>query len=82
MAGTRAFDDDRWPDQEMFANCCYCGKKVDPRDPRRGTHEEAPAGPQLPIHLACADNLTPARRTWLYHRALNEMARHARSQCA
>lgn len=54
MSGNRAFDDDRFPDAEGFAVCFLCGRKVDPRDPKRGTYEIAPAGCQVPIHLPCA----------------------------
>lgn len=83
MAGTRPFDDGRFPDAEMFAECFLCGKKVDPLDPKRGTYDEPPAGAELPIHLPCLDEHLPPpspdgrrkrRLSLLYHIALNEMA--------
>lgn len=85
MSGSRPFDDDRYPDEEFFACCFLCGKKVDPADPKRGTYEET-WGCQLPIHRPCLDNvrgepdlkLTPERQlSLLYHVALTEMSRHA-----
>lgn len=56
MAGERVFDDDRWPDQDGHACCFLCGRKVDPRDSRRGTYTgNARAGGQLPAHLSCLE---------------------------
>lgn len=74
MAGTRPFDDDRWPDQENFACCFICGKKVDPKDPRRGSYTgNAAACEPLPIHLPCLDG----RHIWeiriAFMTALNQM---------
>lgn len=54
MSGERPFDDDRWPDEEGFACCFLCGRKVDPRDPQRGTYTpNAAACEPLPAHLSC-----------------------------
>jgi hypothetical protein len=56
MSGERAFDDDRWPDQEGFSVCFLCGRPVDPRDPDRGSYTaRADSCDPLPIHLSCAD---------------------------
>lgn len=80
MAGTRAFDDGRWGDDEGFAECFICGKKIDPRDPSRGFYSEPPSGPDLAIHVPCAARIHPPRgmlkREVLsieYHKALNQM---------
>lgn len=52
MGGDRPFDDDRFPDQDGHACCFLCGKKVDPRDPLRGTYTpNAKACEPLPAHL-------------------------------
>lgn len=56
MSGERPFDDDRWPDEEGFACCFMCGKKVDPRDPGRGTFTmNAAACELIPAHLSCLE---------------------------
>jgi len=52
----RAFDDDRWPDEDLKACCFLCGRPVDPRDPGRGSYSPKPAACGfLPIHLSCAE---------------------------
>src|SRR5882762_10302823 len=54
MAGTRVFDDDRWPDNEGYACCFLCGRKVDPSDPHRASYSSnAAAGGFLPAHGQC-----------------------------
>jgi len=54
VSGERLFDDDRFPDAEGFACCFMCGRKVDPRDPNRGTYTpNAGACEPLPAHLSC-----------------------------
>lgn len=54
MSGERPFDDARWPDEEGFADCFMCGKKIDPRDPRRCTYSiNAAACEPLPAHGDC-----------------------------
>jgi hypothetical protein len=58
MSGERAFDDDRWPDEETKACCFLCGRIVDPRDPKRGTYTpNVSACEPLPIHIPCLDNV-------------------------
>ena len=80
MAAERPFDDARFPDLEGFAECFLCGRWVDPLDQNRGVYEEPPAGPLLPIHLACAAPYVQggvvgrARLSREYRRALNVMA--------
>jgi hypothetical protein len=52
MSGERPFDDDRWPDQEGFACCFLCGRKVDPRDSNRATYTpDARCCEPIPAHL-------------------------------
>lgn len=70
----RPFDDGRFPDADRFADCFLCGRRVDPLDPKRGTYEEPPAGPQLPIHLPCLNGRNSVAVGIAYHVALNEMA--------
>jgi hypothetical protein len=54
MSGERPFDDARWPDEEGFADCFMCGKKIDPKDPRRGSYTINHLGCEpLPAHLDC-----------------------------
>lgn len=57
MSGNRAFDDDRWPEDETGHACCFlCGKKVDPLDPLRGRYSpNAKAFDGLPAHLPCLE---------------------------
>ena len=81
MSGERPFDDDRYPDEEGFGACFICGKKVDPRDPKRGTYELFPAGCQVPIHVPCAGAFLairgPMHLEILYRSTINEMVLHA-----
>lgn len=79
MSGKRPFDDDRFPDQEGYACCFLCGRKVDPRDPHRGGYTaKASACQVLPIHVPCiasyfhGDVLDPQVEV-LFYRALHEM---------
>lgn len=80
MSGARPFDDDRWPDQEGFACCFVCGKKVDPRDPRRGTFTmNAAACEPIPAHLDClegfgGDEDKTVRIQIAFMTAINEMS--------
>lgn len=54
MAGTRTFDDDRWPDQDGHACCFMCGKRVDPLDPNRVSYSSNwKAGGFIPAHGPC-----------------------------
>jgi hypothetical protein len=70
----RPFDDGRFPDLEGFADCFLCGRKVDPMDDKRGTYEEPPAGPLLPIHIPCLHGRNSLSVALEYHKALNEMS--------
>ena len=78
MALERPFDDARWPDRDGHAECFLCGRRVDPLDKHRGSYEESPAGPALPIHLPCLNDYTdrPEIANMLYHIAINDMGRH------
>ena len=82
MAGGRPFDDARYPDLEGFGDCFLCGRKVDPLERDRGWYDEPPAGPELPIHLKCAEPLVnqgeigKAKLSIAYHEAIRTMARH------
>lgn len=76
MAGTRPFDDARFPDQEGFAECFLCGRKVDPLDPMRGRYTpNANAFDGLPAHLACLEVAikNPIQLEAIALKALNEM---------
>lgn len=74
MSGDRPFDDDRWPDSEGFSCCFLCGKRVDPRDPSRGTYTmNASACEPLPLHLPCLDNRDVYRLQVAFMQALNQM---------
>ena len=79
MSGERAFDDDRWPDQEGFAHCFLCGRKVDPRDPHRGSYTAKHlACDPMPIHVPCIvpyfhDGQLDQQVTTLFCHALYEM---------
>lgn len=77
MVLDRPFDDERWPSLEGLADCFVCGRAVDPRDANRGTWEEPPAGPRLPIHLRCLNDRQPQLVSHLYHKALDDMSRHS-----
>lgn len=83
MTGSRPFDDDRWPDEEGFACCFICGRKVDPSDPNRGTYEIFPAGVKAPIHVPCAAKLIseggPLGIEIRYRAFLDEAVRHPAS---
>ena len=68
MAGARAFDDARWPDEEGLGDCFLCGKPIDPvtHAGRWGYYEvtDSPALPdrqQLPLwhRLRAALGLSP-----------------------
>lgn len=77
MAGTRDFDDGRWPDQEGFAECFLCGRKVDPLDPLRGSYTpNAKAFSGLPAHLPCLETAldNPLRLETIALATLSEMA--------
>lgn len=76
MSGTpRSFDDDRWPDADSGHACCFlCGRKVDPRDPHRGTYTgNAAACQPLPIHLPCLDGRDMAQVHTAFMYALIQM---------
>jgi len=69
-----AFDDDRWPDLDGRAACFLCGRKVDPRDPQRGTYTlNASACEPLPLHLPCLDDWDMMQVQVAFMQALNEM---------
>lgn len=53
MSGERPFDDDRYPDEEGFACCFMCGKKVDPRDRDRVAYQLNAYVNPLPAHGNC-----------------------------
>lgn len=72
----RPFDDGRWPDPVGKADCFLCGKKVDPKDPLRGSYEIAPAGAALPIHITCLNNRPMIQVEIAYRAALNEAVEH------
>lgn len=74
MSGHRAFDDDRWPDEDLLSCCFLCGRQVNPLDDTRGTYEEAPSGPRLNIHLNCLNGRSGSSLSILYHQALRQMA--------
>ena len=75
MSGSlRPFDDSRWPDQEGFGECFLCGRWVDPLDPKRGSYDEPPAGPELRIHIPCLNGRDSVGVSIMYHAALNEMS--------
>jgi hypothetical protein len=80
MAGPRPFDDSRYPDLEGLAECFLCGHWVDPFDGKRGTFEESPAGPRLPIHLPCLEGRRMIAVSLAYHKTLADMAAHATPQ--
>lgn len=74
MSGERPFDDDRWPDEEGFACCFMCGRKVDPRDPKRGSYTmNARACDGLPAHLDCLFGQDIMRVQVAFMQALNQM---------
>ena len=74
MAGDRPFDDERWPDQEGFADCFMCGRKIDPLDPQRGTYTaNARACEPLPAHLDCLFGANQMRVYVAFMTALNVM---------
>jgi hypothetical protein len=74
MGGERPFDDDRWPDQEGFAVCFLCGRRVDPRDSHRGTYtSNASACEPLPLHLPCLDGRDMLQVETAFMRALLQM---------
>jgi hypothetical protein len=74
MSGERPFDDDRWPDQEGFACCFMCGKRVDPRDPSRGSYTiNAKACEPIPCHLDCVFGQDMMRVQVAFMAAINEM---------
>jgi len=81
MSGERPFDDDRWPDEEGFACCFVCGRKVDPRDPFRGTFTmNARSCEAIPAHLDClegfgGDEEKTVRIQVAFMTAINEMSR-------
>lgn len=80
MGGDRPFDDDRWPDQEGFASCFMCGRKVDPRDPTRCTYSpNAPSCEFLPAHQSClaGDSQHMERVRIAAMTALNQMGSEA-----
>lgn len=81
MSGERAFDDDRWPDEEGFACCFMCGRKIDPLDPARGTYGTYVGGvafhEPLPLHVPCADGVEPTRIEVAYRTAMNQMGENA-----
>lgn len=54
MSGERPFDDARWPDEEGFADCFMCGKKIDPLDKNRCKYTINHLGCEpLPAHGNC-----------------------------
>lgn len=58
MSGERPFDDGRWPDEEGYADCFMCGKKIDPRDPSRCSYSiNAAACEPLPAHRLCLQDI-------------------------
>jgi len=78
----RAFDDDRWPSYDGGFACCFlCGRKVDPRDPQRGTYTpRADACEPLVCHISCAaDSLAKDPTSFSLQRAamqaVNQMGR-------
>ncbi len=74
MGGERPFDDERWPDAEGFAACFLCGRKVDPRDPHRGSYTpNVSACEPLPIHLPCAEGKLELHIQVAAMAALNQM---------
>lgn len=74
MGGERPFDDDRWPDEEGFAVCFMCGRKVDPRDPARGSYTgNVKACEPLPIHLPCVDGIDITVVLAAFMAAINQM---------
>lgn len=83
MSGERPFDDDRWPDQEGFASCFMCGRKIDPRDRDRGTFTmNNQAADAIPAHLSClegfgGDAAKTIRVQVAYMTALNTMTKDA-----
>jgi hypothetical protein len=79
MAGDRAFDDGRWPDQDGHTDCFICTHAVDPLDSNRGSYEIFPFGPRLPIHLRCAAGKSTLVIEHLYRQALVDMERRQRA---
>jgi hypothetical protein len=88
VSGTRPFDDDRWSDEDGHACCFWCGRRVDPRDPGRGSYTpNARACEPLPVHLSCmegnADHMARvqiAAMTAINQMGQNEMKRF-REEC-
>lgn len=75
MSGPRSFDDDRWPDEENFACCFLCGRKVDPRDKNRGSYTmNNRACSPLPLHLTCLNDLPIETIQIRFMEALNQMS--------
>lgn len=80
MAGSRGFDDERWADQEGFAACFLCGRKVDPRDPQRGTYTpNAQACEPMVAHIPCLQEAVkdPVRLRVIAMTAINQMGQEA-----
>ena len=75
MSGERPFDDDRWPEDHTGHACCFlCGRKVDPRDPHRGSYTmNKRACEPLPIHLPCLDGHDMFQVQTMFMAALTEM---------
>lgn len=76
MSGNeRAFDDGRFPDEEGYADCFICGKKIDPRDPKRGTYTmNRSAFDGLPCHLPCVFGQEIERTQVAFMCAMNTMS--------
>jgi hypothetical protein len=80
MSGERPFDDDRWPDEEGFAWCFKCGKKIDPLDSKRCTFTmNVRACEPIPAHQDCLEGYGGDSHKTLqiqvaYMTALNEMS--------
>jgi len=54
VSDERLFDDGRFPDSDGRAECFWCGRKVDPLDPKRVTYTpNAAACEPLPAHESC-----------------------------
>lgn len=84
MSGSpRPFDDDRYPDAEGGACCFLCGRKVDPRDPGRGTYGiydktgRIPVHEPFPIHVSCADGKNSTQIEVAFRAAFNQMGANA-----
>lgn len=85
MSGERPFDDARWPDEEGFADCFMCGKKIDPLDPRRCSYTINHLGCEpLPAHGDCLFGGNVLRIQTAFMTAINTMtdlnARRLREQ--